>query len=189
MKQTKFTGKLWVITSEDGKLIDDIDTDMIYHNAHLAVTQIEQMGRYAFGNLQGWEDFAQKVQPGSILICGKNFGAGSSRQHAVDCFKALGVSALIAESFGAIYKRNAVNAGFPILACPGLSEKINGIPGLQTGAEATLDLGTGVLRDPDGNIILKTTPFTTVQMDIYQAGNIFEYGRSLDGAPRGEVSE
>ena len=73
------------------------------------------MGQYIFDNLAGYEDFAKRVKPGDIVITGKNFGAGSSRQQAVDGFAILGVQAILAESFGAIYERNAINAAFPIL--------------------------------------------------------------------------
>jgi len=73
------------------------------------------MGQYTFDNLDGWKDFADKAEAGDIIITAKNFGAGSSRQQAVDCFKALGVQAILAQSFGAIYERNAINAAFPIL--------------------------------------------------------------------------
>ncbi len=109
------TGKIWLIMQ------DNIDTDMIYHNRHLAITDLSEMGRYALGNLKGWEDFASKSEPGDIIITGKNFGAGSSRQQAVDCFRALGNQAILAESFGAIYERNAINAGFPVLTYKDLS--------------------------------------------------------------------
>jgi 3-isopropylmalate dehydratase small subunit len=181
MKTTKFQGRIWVITDSNGHLVDDIDTDMIYHNAHLAVTDIAQMGQHAFGNLQGWEDFSTKIQAGDIILCGKNFGSGSSRQHAVDCFKALGAVALIAESFGAIYKRNAINAGFPIVTCPGLSEKIDSSNNPQTGQQVILDLEAGTLMDVQTNeLILRVEPFNQVQQDIYQAGNLFEFGRTMD---------
>ena len=57
---------------------------MIYHNRYLTVTKLAEMGQYTFGNLKGWEDFAQKAKHGDIIVTGKNFGAGSSRQQAVD---------------------------------------------------------------------------------------------------------
>jgi len=179
-KDTQFKGQLWVILDENGQLLDDIDTDMIFHNAHLAVTDINEMGQYAFGNLQGWTDFSKRVQPGDIVLCGKNFGSGSSRQHAVDCFTALGVKALIAESFGAIYKRNAINAGFPILTCPGLTEMVSS--GKLTGEkrQVVLDLDTVALTDSaTGEALLADLAFNKVQMDIYLAGNIFEFGRTV----------
>jgi 3-isopropylmalate dehydratase small subunit len=102
-------GKVWFIPK------DDIDTDMIFHNLYLTITDIKEMGQYTFDNLKGWEDFAKKAKPGDIVITAKNFGAGSSRQQAVDCFTSLGISCIIAESYGAIYERNAINAALPIL--------------------------------------------------------------------------
>ena len=93
-------GRVWYIKE------DDIDTDMIFHNRYLAITNQEEMGKYTFDNLEGYEDFAQKVEPGDIIITGKNFGSGSSRQQAVDCFKSLGIQSIISESYGAIYERN-----------------------------------------------------------------------------------
>ncbi|MCP4216674.1 MAG: hypothetical protein GY765_18625, partial [bacterium] len=116
VKEYQFEGRVWTITNDKHELIADIDTDQIFHNAYLHITDIDKMGQYTFDNLEGWKDFATKVQPGDIIIAGTNFGAGSSRQQAVDCFRALGVKVIIAVSFGAIYKRNAINSGFPILS-------------------------------------------------------------------------
>ncbi len=176
-KITEFKGRLWIITDSNGNLVDDIDTDMIYHNAHLAVTEIDEMGQYAFGNLEGWEHFSKEAQPGDMVVVGKNFGSGSSRQHAVDCFAALGVTAILAESYGAIYKRNAINAGFPILTCPDLQELTGKA---KNGQAATLDLNAAKVTDAgNGTVLVETEPFSKVQMDIYQAGNIFDFGKTL----------
>ena len=108
-KPTVVEGRVWYVKQ------DDIDTDMIFHNRYLAITDIKEMGQYTFDNLKGYEDFAKNAKPGDIVITNKNFGAGSSRQQAVDCFLALGVQCIIAESYGAIYERNAINAALPIL--------------------------------------------------------------------------
>jgi len=110
-------------------------------------------------------------------MAGKNFGAGSSRQQAVDCFRALGVSAIVAESFGAIYKRNAINSGVPIVALPDLTAVVGEFG---TGDELEVDFETGqaVLN---GEKTFQAQPFSQVQMDIYQAGNLFAYGKSLGG--------
>ncbi len=166
-------GNIWVLTDENGNLIDDIDTDQIYHNAHLHITDIYEMGKYALGNLKGWEDFSQKAKAGDIIIAGANFGAGSSRQQAVDCFKALGISAIIAESFGAIYKRNAINSAFPILTFDKIREALkNGE--LQTGHKAELNLETAELKNLTNNKTFKLNPFSTVQKDIYLKGSLFK---------------
>ena len=125
-KDCIFARRVWTITDKNNRLIPDIDTDQIFHNAYLHITDINRMGQYTFDNLEGWKDFHTKVRPGDIVIAGPNFGAGSSRQQAVDCFKALGVKLIIAVSFGAIYKRNAINSGFPILIFNDAEEIITG---------------------------------------------------------------
>lgn len=195
MKATQIKGCIWVLTDPDGKLYDDVDTDMIFHNRHLHITDVERMGQYALGNLEGWEDFAEKAQPADIILAGKNFGAGSSRQQAVDCFRALGIGAIVAESFGAIYKRNAINSGFPIVSLPGLTERLGlslSKPGeFKTGAELEVDFETGQLSLYGGEVLddgrrsptepIQAQPFSQVQMDIFQAGNLFAYGKSLGG--------
>ena len=107
-RPNEIEGRVWYIP------MDNIDTDMIFHNRHLSITDIDEMGQHTFGNLEGYEDFSKKVKSGDIVICGKNFGSGSSRQQAVDCFISLGVQCVLSESFGAIYERNAINAAFPI---------------------------------------------------------------------------
>jgi 3-isopropylmalate/(R)-2-methylmalate dehydratase small subunit len=174
MKTTRIRGRVWVLTDLEGRLFDDIDTDMIFHNRYLHITEVDQMGQYTFDNLRGWEDFAPKAQPGDIVVAGKNFGSGSSRQQAVDCFRALGIGAIVAESFGAIYKRNAINSGLPIISLPGLTARAGEF---ETGGELAVDFETGQVVF-DGKTF-QAQPFSQVQMDIYQAGDLFAYGRSL----------
>jgi 3-isopropylmalate/(R)-2-methylmalate dehydratase small subunit len=178
MTKTKIKGRLWVLRTPDGQLYDDIDTDMIFHNRYLHITDVAQMGQYALDNLKGWEDFAKKVQPSDIVMAGVNFGAGSSRQQAVDCFRALEVGAIIAESYGAIYKRNAINTGFPIVAFPKLTEEAHFF---KTGDEVEVDFTTGEIV-VSGRQTVEAEPFSKVQMDIYLAGDLFAYGRMLDQA-------
>ena len=169
-KPTIIKGRAWVIRDADGKAIDNIDTDMIFHNAHLAITDINEMGPLAFGNLKGWEDFPKKVKQGDILIIGENFGAGSSRQQAVDCFIALGVAGIVAGSYGAIYKRNAINAAFPILEFPGIIDAA-----IEDGNEIEVDLENGTFKNlTTGEELSGMKLFSKVQMDIFQAGSLFE---------------
>ncbi len=166
-----FSGRLWVLKSGES-LFSDIDTDMIYHNAHLAVTVIEEMGQFALGNLDGYKDFAGRAQPGDIILTGDNFGSGSSRQHAVDCFAALGVQAVIARSFGAIYKRNAINSGFPIMELPGLPDNF-----FDQFDEVELDLEKGILSK--GEKSFQGNPMSKVARDIYLAGGLFQYAEQM----------
>jgi 3-isopropylmalate/(R)-2-methylmalate dehydratase large subunit len=157
-RPTVLKGRVWLVNEAN------IDTDMIFHNRHLAVTDPDQMGQYAFGNLPGWEDFPQKAAPGDFVVTGPNFGCGSSRQQAVDCFSTLGVSALIAPSYGAIYERNAINAGLPVLVAD-LRDQ-----GLASGQTIEVDLNTGLITWEGGS--LQAEPFSPVQMDIYQRGGL-----------------
>jgi 3-isopropylmalate/(R)-2-methylmalate dehydratase large subunit len=160
-KNTVIEGKVWLI------LEDNIDTDMIYHNRHLAVTDLKEMGKYAFGNLKGWEDYPGRSEPGDIIITGRNFGAGSSRQQAVDCFRALKTRAVLAISFGAIYERNAINAGFPVLTYTGLGDLE-----LKDRDAVALDLEKGTLTNKKNNKTVPIGNFSEIQMKIYQKGDL-----------------
>ncbi|MEA2053524.1 MAG: 3-isopropylmalate dehydratase [Candidatus Thermoplasmatota archaeon] len=173
MKPAVIKGRIWLITDENGKRLDDIDTDMIFHNRYLHITEVSEMGKHALGNLEGWKDFPDKAKEGDIIIAGKNFGAGSSRQQAVDCFISLGIRAIVAESFGAIYKRNAINSGLAVLECPGIFEKE-----LKSRDVIEIDLETGSIKK-DKIEVAKTKPMSDVQMEIYRAGNLFEYGKLM----------
>ena len=175
-KPTTIKGKAIVIKDSEGNGIDDIDTDMIFHNKHLHITNIDEMGQFAFGNLPGWEKISGMVSGNDILIVGKNFGAGSSRQQAVDCFTAIGVTLIIAESVGAIYKRNAINAGMPLMISPNIMNE-----SVETGDELKINLTTGEIVNSSKNKSLQlANPLSKVQLDIYQAGDLFAFGKSLD---------
>jgi len=159
----ELTGRVWLIP------IDDIDTDMIYHNRYLTITDIAEMAQYTFDNLAGFENFAKAAQPGDIVLTGKNFGAGSSRQQAVDCFKALGVALIMAESFGAIYERNAINAALPILSYP---RTLLADLDLQNHDTITVNLESGKIRNRRTGKIAQVPPFSEVQMAIYKRGGL-----------------
>lgn len=154
-------GRIWLIER------DNIDTDMIFHNRYLAITDMREMGQYAFDNLEGYKDFAKKAQPGDIIVAGKNFGSGSSRQQAVDCFISLGIQAVIARSFGAIYERNAINAAFPVLTY-GSFEKID----LKDGDVITINLLTGDVVNERNGLITVINPFYDAQYEIYIKGGL-----------------
>ncbi len=161
-KTTEVQGRVWFIKE------DDIDTDMIFHNRYLQITDPKEMGQYIFDNLKGYEDFASKSKPGDIVVTGKNFGAGSSRQQAVDGFKTLGIQAIIAESFGAIYERNAINAAFPILTY----DSFDAID-LENGDVLKINFETGEATNISKDKSMKINPFSEVQLEIYQNGGLF----------------
>lgn len=161
---TKVEGRVWIIDR------DNIDTDMIYHNRYLTITDIDQMGQYTFDNLEGFKDFAKKAQKGDIVVVGKNFGCGSSRQQAVDCFKSLGISTIIAESFGAIYERNAINAAFPILT----GELVKS--GIESGDTVKVDFESGEVEDVTKGKKFNINSFSEVQLEIYKRGGLLGGG-------------
>ncbi len=160
-RKTTVVGRVWFIQK------DDIDTDMIFHNKHLTITDIKQMGQYAFGNLKGYENFAKDATEGDIIVTGKNFGAGSSRQQAVDCFTSLGISCIIAESFGAIYERNAINAAFPILTY----KSLEGL-GLKNGDVLKVDFETGKVMNNSNGKSTQINPFYEAQLNIFKNGGL-----------------
>ncbi|PLX11892.1 MAG: homoaconitate hydratase [Marinilabiliales bacterium] len=160
-KPTIVEGRVWYIQQ------DNIDTDMIFHNRYLAITDINEMGQYTFDNLKGYEDFAKKATPGDIVITHKNFGAGSSRQQAVDCFKALGVQCIVAESFGAIYERNAINAAMPIMTYDSIKAL-----GLNDGDTVSVNFKTGELINKTNGKSVMGNAFSEVQLKIYQKGGL-----------------
>jgi 3-isopropylmalate dehydratase small subunit len=161
-KPVEIEGRVWYIKE------DNIDTDMIFHNRYLAITNIEEMGQYTFDNLQGYEDFSKKAKAGDIVVVTKNFGSGSSRQQAVDCFKSLGVQAVIAESFGAIYERNAINAAFPIMTY----NNIDALK-LEDGDIIKVNFETGRMENTTKSTFVQAEKFSEVQLEIYQNGGLF----------------
>ena len=156
----KIEGKVWLIAK------DNIDTDMIYHNRYLSITDIEKMGQYTFDNLKNYEDFSKKVNKGDIVVVGKNFGCGSSRQQAVDCFKSLGVSLIIAESFGSIYERNAINNAMPILVLDDVTKLVNDNDVL------SVDFISGDIIDISQNMSFNAKAFSKIQREIYLRGGL-----------------
>jgi len=139
---------------------------MIYHNRYLSITSIADMGQYTFDNLQGYEKFAKEAKKGDIVIAGKNFGAGSSRQQAVDCFKSLGISVIIAESFGSIYERNAINSAMPILVADNITNEI------RQGDILSVDFLTGKIFDKTQNKVFYSKAFSNSQLGIYKKGGL-----------------
>ena len=160
-KPAVIKGRVWLI----GR--DNIDTDMIFHNRYLAITDINEMGQYALDNLEGYKDFAKRAQPGDIIVAGRNFGSGSSRQQAVDCFVSLGIQAVIARSFGVIYERNAINAAFPVLTYDSF-ETID----LKDGDIIAVNLLTGEAINERNGLITSVNPFYDAQYEIYIRGGL-----------------
>ncbi len=107
----RFTGKVWVLG-------DDIDTDIIIPTEYLALKTIEDMRQYAFSPLR--PDLASQIRKGDMIVAGKNFGCGSSREQAPEVIKALGIRCIIAKSFARIFFRNSINNGLLLIEQPDL---------------------------------------------------------------------
>ena len=112
-----FTGKVWVLG-------DDIDTDIIIPTEYLALKTIDDMKQYGFSPLR--PELAGQIKPGDIIVAGKNFGCGSSREQAPEVIKALGIPCIIAKSFARIFYRNALNNGLLLLEQPELHDVVKG---------------------------------------------------------------
>jgi len=153
-------GRIWLISK------DNVDTDMIFHSRHLAVTDLRETGQYAFDSVPGLEHFSKSAQPGDIIVAGKNFGTGSSRQQAVDCLRSLRIGLLIAGSFGANYFRNAVNSGFPVMTANLLAS------GLRDGEHLRVNLASGEIEIQATGVKVQGRPFPPVQIEIYRKGGL-----------------
>jgi len=145
---------------------DDVNTDFILPGIYLELTNPEEMGKHAMEGID--PEFAEKVEPGDVIIGGRNFGLGSSREHAPMALKYSGVSAVIAEGFARIFYRNAANLGLPALECPDVSDEI------KTGDTVEVDLVEGKII-VNGDKELDFTPVPEFMMDIIKAGGLREY--------------
>ena len=151
-------GKAW-------KFGNNIDTDQIYPGIYVELTDMEDIKKHALSG-SAEPKFADEVQPGDIVVAGTNFGCGSSREHAAMTLKGAGVGAVLAESFGRIFFRNAINLGLPVIVCPGISKCA------QKGDEIRIDIETGEVTDVTRGKVLKTTPFSPYVLNILESGGI-----------------
>lgn len=151
-------GKAW-------KFGNNIDTDQIYPGIYVELTEMEDIKKHALSG-SAEPKFADEVQPGDIVVAGTNFGCGSSREHAAMTLKGAGVGAVLAESFGRIFFRNAINLGLPVIVCPGISKCA------QKGDEIRIDIETGEVTDVPRGKVLKTTPFSPYVLNILESGGI-----------------
>lgn len=154
-------GRVW-------KYGDDVNTDVIFPGKYVySVSDPSKMAVHALEDLD--PEFVKAVRPGDIVIAGKNWGCGSSREQAVTCLKESKLGAIVAKSFGRIYYRNCLNAALPALTCQDAAEKI------QDGEIIEIDLKRGEIRYGSG--ILKFPPLPEQVMGIFAAGGLVEYTR------------
>lgn len=149
------------------KVGDNIDTDLIIAARYLNDASEENMRVHCLEDVIS--DYAQKITKGDILVAGKNFGCGSSREHAPYSIKVAGTSLVIAESFARIFYRNAINIGLPIIESKEASEKID------DGDELEVDTKLGVITNLTKNETYQVESFPPFIEKIVQAGNLMNY--------------
>jgi 3-isopropylmalate dehydrogenase/3-isopropylmalate/(R)-2-methylmalate dehydratase small subunit len=156
----RITGKAW-------KFGTDIDTDVIIPARYLNTSEPGELAKHCMEDVD--PDFAQQVSPGDIIVAERNFGCGSSREHAPIAIKAVGISCVIAASFARIFYRNAFNMGLPILESPEASADI------VTGEHLEIDLSSGTIVNKSRNLTYQAQPMPTFMQDLVAAGGLIPY--------------
>ena len=155
-----FRGKAW-------KFGNDIDTDAIIPARHLNTTDPKELAKHCMENAD--LDFAKSVEPGDIIVAGKNFGCGSSREHAPIAIKASGISCVIAESFARIFYRNSINIGLPIL------ESSESAGGIEEGDQLEVDIESGSIKNLTTGKVYQAAAFPGFIKGIIASGGLMEY--------------
>ena len=162
-------GRVW-------KFGDDVNTDLIIAGKYkLSITNLDELSKHAMEGAM--PDFAQKARRGDLIVAGRNFGCGSSREHAVWCLAGNGIRAVIADSFARIFFRNCVNYGLLPVACQGAGRKI------RTGDEIEIDASSGKIRNLTRKEEYAARPLPGFAVDILNAGGLLRYvKKTLDAA-------
>jgi len=155
-----------VIKGKVHKFSDDINTDDIIAAKYLVSTDAQELGKHCMETIS--QNFSQSVSPGDIIVAGRNFGCGSSREHAPVAIKGCGISAVIAKSFAAIFFRNAINIGLPFLESLDV-DKIN------DGDIIEIDLASGIIKNITQDKNYKTQAFPEFLQQIVQSGGLINW--------------
>ncbi len=143
---------------------DNVDTDVIIPARYLNTASHSELAAHCMEDID--KEFVNKVKSGDIIVAGKNFGCGSSREHAPIAIKASGISCVIAPTFARIFYRNAINIGLAILECPEAASAI------QDGDEVAVDFDTGVITDVTSGQTFQAQPFPPFIQNIIQKGGL-----------------
>lgn len=146
---------------------DNVDTDVIIPARYLNVSSGEELAKFCMIDIDA--DFANVVQKGDIIVAKKNFGCGSSREHAPLAIKCAGVSCVIASTFARIFYRNAINIGLPIMECDAAAEDI------EAGDKVSVDFKTGVITNETKGHTYQAEPFPEFMQKIMAQGGLVEY--------------
>ena len=153
-------GKVW-------RFGNDVDTDAIIPARYLNTSDPKELAKHVMEDAD--KDFAGKVSPGDIIVAGKNFGCGSSREHAPIAIKAVGIQAVIAKSFARIFYRNSFNIGLPIFESAEASEKV------KEGNEIEIDADKGLIRNIATQEEYKANPIPPFMQELIDAGGLIEW--------------
>ena len=148
---------------------DNVDTDVIIPARYLNTADANELAKHCMENIDA--TFVSKVAPGDIMVAGRNFGCGSSREHAPLAIKASGISCVIASTFARIFYRNAINIGLPIMECP------DAVDSIAAGDQLSVDLSSGTITDITSGKTFKAEPFPPFMQDLIAAGGLAAYMR------------
>lgn len=159
-----------IVTGKAFKYGDNVDTDVIIPARYLNSSDPEHLRQHCMEDID--KDFAGSVSEGDIMVAGKNFGCGSSREHAPVAIKASGISLVIAESFARIFFRNCINVGLAILECPEAAASIS------KGDIIKADFDTGIIENVTKNEKYQSKPFPEFVCGIIKSGGLVEYTKN-----------
>ena len=151
------------------KYPDNVDTDVIIPARHLNTQSHKELASHCMEDLD--KAFKQKAETSKIIVAGRNFGCGSSREHAPIAIKASGIGVVIADSFARIFYRNAIDIGMPIIECPAASAAV------QNGDELIVDMDSGVITDVTTGETFTAAPLPPFIQEIVSCGGIANYVR------------
>lgn len=160
----------------DGKVFkygDNVDTDVIIPARYLNSFDAKELATHAMVDID--PTFASKVKPGDVIVAGKNFGCGSSREHAPLCLKTAGASCVIAESFARIFYRNSINIGFPILECK------EAVDGIEADDHVEVDFATGMIYNRTKGTQFESQPFPPFLQKMIEADGLVNYVNAKRG--------
>lgn len=146
---------------------DNVDTDVIIPARYLNASDPKELATHCMEDID--KEFIHRVKKGDIIVADKNFGCGSSREHAPIAIKAAGVSCVIAETFARIFYRNAINIGLPIIECPAASA------GIEDGDEVEIDFDSGMIYDRTKETEFQGQAFPEFMQKIIRAEGLINY--------------
>lgn len=157
------------IRGQAWKYGDNVDTDAIVPARCLNMSTEAELAAHCMEDID--REFIKKVRKGDIIVAGKNFGCGSSREHAPVAIKGAGVSCVIAETFARIFYRNAINIGLPILECPEAAQAV------RAGQVIEVDLASGLICNVETGQTFQATPYPPFMLELIVAGGLVPYTR------------